>query len=105
MTALERRVIRGVLWGGAIVGGIGLASAHWIGIVIGGALVGLLSRTVLRGVAAGAAFGVLAWVTFAGTMLVDGVWDPFLATGGFVALSAGIAIGLGAFGGLARGLR
>ena len=98
-------MIRGVLWFGAIVGGVGLASVHWLGIVIGGMLVGLLSETTFRGVASGAGFGLVVWAIFAGTMIADGAWEPFLATGEFVALSAAIAVGLGAFGGLARGLR
>lgn len=105
MTPRERRVLRWLLWIGAAVAGVGLASAHWIGIVAGGAFVGLPARTVPRGVLAGAAFGLFVWVIFAGTMALDGVWEPFTATGGFVALSAAIAVGLGAFGGLARGLR
>ncbi|AUX08663.1 hypothetical protein AArcSl_1025 [Halalkaliarchaeum desulfuricum] len=105
MTPRERRVLRWLLWIGAAIAGVGLASAHWIGVVIGGAFVGLLARTVPRGVLAGAAFGLFVWLVFAGTIIVDGAWEPFLATGGFVALSAAIAVALGAFGGLARGLR
>ena len=105
MTQRERRILRWLLWITAAVAGVGLASVHWTGIAIGGAFVGLLARTVPRGVMAGAAFGIVVWLVFAGAMAVDGALGPFLATGAFVALSAGVAVGLGAFGGLARGLR
>lgn len=105
MTDLERRVLRWVLRVGAVLVGVGLSGAHWLGIVAGGALVGVLSSTVRRGVLAGATFGLLVWIVFAGTLFVDGAIDRFLATGGFAAISAAIAVGLGAFGGLARGLR
>ncbi|MDR5672874.1 hypothetical protein RH858_06890 [Halalkaliarchaeum sp. AArc-GB] len=105
MTQRERRILRWLLWIGAAVAGVGLASVHWVGIVIGGAFVGLLARTVPRGVLAGATFGVIVWLVSVVTVALDGASGPFIATGAFVVLSAAIAVGLGAFGGLARGLR
>lgn len=105
MNGSERRLVRALLWIGAAVVGIGMASAHWLGVVAGGALVGSLEPTLRRGVLAGAAFGVLVWLAFAGTMFADGVLGRFLATGGLAGISAAIAVGLGAFGGLARCLR
>ncbi|MEF8779601.1 MAG: hypothetical protein V5A46_02830 [Haloferacaceae archaeon] len=105
MNRTERRVVRALLWIGAAAAGIGMASAHWLGLVVGGMLVGSLEPTLRRGVLAGAAFGLLAWVAFAGTLFVDGALGRFLATGGLAGLSAAIAVGLGAFGGLARALR
>lgn len=104
-TLSERRVLRWSLALGAALAGIGLAGVHWLGIAAGGALVGLFASTVPRGAAAGAAFGLSVWLVFAGTTAAGGDWGAFLATGELAALSGGIAVGLGAFGGLARGLR
>ncbi|WP_243637866.1 hypothetical protein [Natrarchaeobius oligotrophus] len=48
----------------AAVVGLGLAWVHWLGLVCGGALVGLLSPSLRRGVVAALGFGVLVLVVF-----------------------------------------
>lgn len=52
---------RALLVVGLLVG-IGLAWVHWLGLVVGGALVGLVSATVPRAVAAGFTLGVVVLV-------------------------------------------
>lgn len=101
----ERQFVRGLLLVGAAIVGIRLASVHWLGIVIGGALVGLLGSTVRRALLLGAFFGLVVWLVFVGSMALDGVVGQFRALADFAALSFAIAVGLGTFGSLARGLR
>jgi len=86
----------------AVVVGLGLAQAHWVWLVVGGAMVGLTRRSVPRALVAGAAFGALALAV----SLVPFGFAPSavlaLAPAGYVWLGAGLA--LPAFGALARGL-
>jgi hypothetical protein len=53
---------RGSLLVAAALFGLTLARMHWLGLVVGGALVGLACRTVPGAVAGGAGFGVLVLV-------------------------------------------
>lgn len=88
----------------AIVVGLALASVHWLGLIVGGALVALPAASTWRGLGAGFGFGVLAWLGFLGLLAVDGSVGAVAATGQPFYLSAGIAVGLGTLGGLARGV-
>ena len=88
---------------GAIVG-LALASVHWIGLIVGGALVGLFARDLPRAVLAGLAFGLLALVAFAAWLALDGALGVSLATGQILAVSVAIPLAGGAFGSLVRGL-
>jgi short subunit fatty acids transporter len=87
----------------ALVVGLGAAWVHWLGLVVAGALVGLVSRTVSRAVAAGLGVGVAA---LALTVLAS----PTMGPGEFLALTppAYVAIGAGlvapALGSLIRGV-
>ena len=56
-TVRSRRRWRWSLLAVAMLVGLGLAWLHWLGLVVGGALVGVVSRTVPRAVAVGLAFG------------------------------------------------
>lgn len=86
----------------AVVVGLGLAQAHWVWLVVGGAMVGLTRRSVPRALVAGLLFGALALAV----ALVPFRSDPgtvlALTPPGYVFVGAGLA--LPTFGALARGL-
>ncbi len=106
-TALaEIRADRRARWA-ALVGGtaVGLAAAwvHWYGFLLGGALVGLASKDLKRGLAAGLGFGLLAWAVFAGLVAANGGLVRYAEMGRLLYLSVGIPVGLGLLGSLVRG--
>lgn len=84
--------------------GLLVASLHWLGFIIGGALVALPQRTLTRGVATGLAFGVVAWLVFVATLVFAGSFDTYLTLGQILGVSIVIPLLGGAFGGLARGI-
>ncbi|WP_435064519.1 hypothetical protein [Halobaculum sp. EA56] len=90
----------------AAVAGVGLASAHWLGLLGGAALVALPQRTALRGVTAGVAFGVLALVVGAAELALAGPAALDAALGMTAPLGVAVAVALlgGAIGGLVRGV-
>ncbi|MGM0605708.1 MAG: hypothetical protein ACQETB_08565 [Halobacteriota archaeon] len=90
---------------GVLVVGLAIGTAHWLGVLLGAALFAQFGRSVRSGVALGTAFGVLTAAAFVVELLAYGHFDRFLATGELAALPIAIAIGLGAVGGLTRGLR
>ena len=94
-------------WAALLAGAVaGLAAAwlHWYGFLLGGALVGLASKNVKRGLAAGVGFGVLAWAVFAGLVAANGGLVQYAETGRLLYLSVGIPVGLSALGSLVRGV-
>ena len=88
---------------GAVVG-LAVAQVHWVGLVLGGALVGLASRDLLHALAAGLAFGVLAWLAFAALLAARGALDGYLGAGRLLYVSVAIPLLGGTFGSLARGV-
>ena len=86
--------------------GVGLAPAalHWSGLLVGGALLGLLSDSWRRAVLAGFAFGVLVWFAFVFRLALSGGLATYLASGQLLLVCAAVAIGLATIGGLARAL-
>lgn len=60
--------------------GILAASVHWLGLVVAGALVGLVSRTLPRALAAGLAVGVVV-------LLLHVLASPVVGLGEFLALT------------------
>lgn len=88
---------------GAIVG-LALASIHWVGLVVGGALVGLFARDLPRAVVAGLAFGVVALLAFAAWLALAGALGVYLEMGQILAVSVAIPLVGGALGSLVRGL-
>lgn len=86
---------RRVLTVAALAVGLGFATLHWSGLLVGGALVGLAQPTLRRALLAGLGFGVAALVVaavrfaLAGTLAgVGGTW-PLVAVGVAAALVAG----------------
>lgn len=85
--------------------GLAVAFVHWIGFVVGGALVALAQRTMPRGVAAGVGFGVLAWLVFLATLGSASAVDTYLQMGKIFVVSSAIPIGGGLLGSLIRGIQ
>ncbi|AFZ73957.1 hypothetical protein [Natronobacterium gregoryi] len=85
---------------GAVIVGLAFSWLHWVGLVFGGALVGFLSPTLPRALLGGVGFGVIVLVAFA---LVLGEAALVVAgTTPIVSVALAAAIGLPAFGSLAR---
>ncbi|WP_128478195.1 hypothetical protein [Halorussus pelagicus] len=87
-----------------VVVGLAAAWVHWYGFLLGGAVVGLASKNVKRGLAAGIAFGVLAWAVFAVLVAANGGLVQYARMGRLLYLSVGIPVGLSALGSLVRGV-
>jgi hypothetical protein len=98
-------LIRVVLIAGAVVSGLTIATIHPLGILLGGMLTGVFTRTLSRGVLAGAGFGGLVVVVFVANVWATGSLGRVSATTDIAVLPVVIAIVLGAVGGLAQGLR
>jgi hypothetical protein len=90
--------------GGAIVVGLAAASVHWIGLVLAGALVGLVTRSLRRALLAGLGFGVLAVLIWMGSLALAGSLGKVLDTGLFAGLAIGVGIVAPTFGSLVRGV-
>ncbi|KPN31805.1 hypothetical protein SY89_02558 [Halolamina pelagica] len=97
----ERRLAATV----AAVGlGLALATVHWSGLLLAGALIALPQRSLRRGVAAGVAMGGLVVAAFLAQLALAGTVGPTLAMGQPSWLALGIGLLLPAFGSLARGV-
>lgn len=88
----------------AVVLGLLVAQLHWLGLVVGGALVSLPQSSFGRGVAAGLGFGAVAWGAFLVGLWSAGVAGLYPQMGQVAAVVAGISLACGLLGGLARGL-
>lgn len=95
-----RRLVVGV---GALLGFL-LAALHWLGFVLGGALVALAQPTIRRGLLAGLAFGALSWLVFVAWLTFLGAGFVYAGMGELVALSAAIPVVGGLLGSLVRGI-
>lgn len=99
----DRRTRRFAMLAGVAVG-LAAAQVHWYGLVLGGALVGLVSKNTKRALVAGLGFGLLAWGVFAGLLAANDALLAYAGTGRLLYLSVGIPVGLGALGSLVRGV-
>jgi hypothetical protein len=82
----------------AVAVGVGLSLLHWVGLVAGGALVGITRRRLRTAILAGVAFGLVAaggTVLLAGPELIDAVRPVSY-------LSVAVGVLLSAWGSLAR---
>ena len=82
--------------------GLALASVHWIGLVVGGALVGLVAPDLSRAVGYGLGFGVVVLVVFA--VSLGGALGGALAMSPAIYLTVGAGLGLPVLGSLVRGV-
>ncbi|WP_424017001.1 hypothetical protein ACOZ4N_14090 [Halorientalis pallida] len=90
---------------GAVVVGLVVVPLHWLGFVLGGALVALTQPSLGRGLLAGLGFGVLSWLVFALWLAGTGNLPLFLGMGQVFAVTTAIPLVGSLLGSLARGLR
>lgn len=94
-------------WTGILLGmfvGVVLASVHWGGFLVGGALVGMVSRDLPRAIVAGVGFGLVSlgvWIAF---LWRAGAIDAAFGMGQFSLIAVGIPLGLSILGSLVRGV-
>lgn len=89
---------------GGVAVGLAVAQLHWLGLLLGGALVGLASRDLPRALLAGLAFGVVALAVFLASLVVAGAAGPALAMGRLTHLTLAVPVVAGLVGSLARGV-
>ena len=78
---------------------------HWSGLVVGGALVGLVAPTVRRALLTGIYLGVAVVVAFCLFLFVTGALGPYLSMGVVLLASVGLGIAVPTLAaGAARGL-
>ncbi len=87
-----------------VVVGLLAAQGHWLGLVVGAAVVSLPQPSFERGVAAGVGLGVLAWIAFLVSLWSAGVAGMYPEMGQVATVVAGISVACGLLGGLARGV-
>jgi hypothetical protein len=95
-------------WGLALTGaaiGLVVATIHWIGFLVGGALIAFPQRSIARGVLAGTAFGVVTWGVFVATLAFDRTAAAYLGMGQVVLVSAAIPLVAAFLGSLVRAIR
>ncbi len=85
----------------ALAFGIGLGWVHWIGLVVGGVLVGLLSETLPKAITAGVVLGVLVLIAHVLASPSMGVLE-FLAVTPLSYVSVAVAIVAPVWGSVAR---
>jgi len=102
LRADRRRRLGASLLGAGI--GLAVATVHWIGFALGGALVALPAARLRWGVLAGVAFGLVGWLAFLATLASAGALGVYFQTGQLLAVSLGTAVGGGLLGGLVRGV-
>lgn len=78
-----------------IAAGIGLVATlfHWTGLVLGGLLLGVVSKSTPRALIVGASFGLVVWGLFLATLLADGVLLAFAGMGRLTLLNVAITLG------------
>lgn len=86
----------------SIVVGLALSTIDWLGLVVGGALVGIVSENLLRAVGAGLLFGVIVLAAFLVTLGGSATAVPEMTPIVFVTVGAAIALPI--LGSLARGV-
>lgn len=91
------------LAGGSILGLV-LASVHPLGLVVGGALVGLAAADLLRALLSGLGFGVLVVLVWVGSLWWADALGRAMAMGELTVLAIAIAIVLPVVGSLLRGV-
>ncbi|AQL42718.1 hypothetical protein BV210_08335 [Halorientalis sp. IM1011] len=90
---------------GAVVVGLVTVPFHWLGFVLGGALVALVQPSIRRGLLAGLGFGVLSWLVFALWLAGRGDLVLYLGMGQVLTVSTAVPLVGSLLGALARGIR
>jgi hypothetical protein len=89
----------------AVVVGVALANVHFLGLVVGGALVSLPQRSLARGLLAGFCFGGVVLTVFLVDLAAVDAAGAFFRFGLLRDAAVAMALGFPTFGALARGLR
>ncbi|WP_436929732.1 hypothetical protein [Halosimplex halobium] len=84
--------------------GLALATVHWAGLLVGGALVGFAQPTLRRALVAGFAFGGVVLLAAGVQFALAGTLDASLAMGQLLAVGVAIPFVAGPLGATARGL-
>ncbi|ARS88802.1 hypothetical protein [Natrarchaeobaculum aegyptiacum] len=104
--ALERvrtdRTSHAAAFAVVVLVGVALAWIHWLGLVLAGALVGLVSPSLWRAIAGGFVVGLVVLIAFALTL--GGALGPTLEMTPIVWLAVASALGLPVLGSLIRGI-
>jgi len=88
----------------AIVLGLALSTVHWLGLVAGGALVGLVAVSLRRALVAALGFGVLVVLVWMVLFALSGSLGAVLVMGELAWLGVAIALLAPVVGSLARGV-
>jgi len=90
----------------AVVVGLGVAWVHWVGLIVGGALVALPQRSFRLGVAAGIGFGGLVAVVNVALLAASGpaAVSTAVAMTQVFGVSVAAPLAAGVVGGLVRGV-
>lgn len=89
---------------GALLVGLGLGSVHWLGFVVGGALIGLCWPSLRSAVAVGFGFGVVAVLSFFGQLVLFGTLGGAFGMGPLLAVAVVTPLVAGPLGAAVRGL-
>lgn len=89
----------------AVLSALALSSVHWLGLLVGGIVAGLLASSWPRALAGGLGFGLLAWVAFLAILGDASRLAGYLDAGQLLYVSVTIPLGLGLIGSLAYGLK
>ena len=85
--------------------GLIASAVHWSGLLVGGALLGLVASSVRRAMLTGVYLGVSVLFVFGVSLVVVGALSAYLSTGVLLLASVGFSVGLPALAaGAVRGL-
>jgi len=84
--------------------GLVAATVHWLGLVLGGAMVGLVAASLRRALLAALGFGALVLTAWGGRLALSGSLGAAVAVGEFTVLAVAMAFGLPLVGSLVRGI-
>ena len=88
----------------AVAVGLALAAGHWLGLVAGGALVGLCWPRLRSAVAAGLGFGLVVVAVFLARLAAAGTLGAALGMGPLVGIAVATPLVAGPLGATVRGL-
>jgi hypothetical protein len=95
---------RGLATAVALVFGVAAATVHWGGLLVGGALVGLVQPRLRRAVLGGLGYGLCVLGVAAARFALAGTLGEVTGTWPLSGVGVAIALVAGSLGGLARGL-
>jgi apolipoprotein N-acyltransferase len=88
----------------AVVVGLVVSTVHWLGLVLGGVLVGLVAASLPRALLSGLGFGLIVLLVWWLTLVLSGEVGKVAATGELAGLGVVMALVAPVLGSLARGV-